>query len=84
MTNEHESAVQNPSGRSERAESMKQFGNRVRARRLEQGLTQIELAEAAAVDRKTVSRIENSRFSPSLINIYAIADALDIEARDLI
>jgi transcriptional regulator with XRE-family HTH domain len=63
---------------------MREFGNRVRARRLEQGLTQLDLAESAGVDRKTVSRIENSRFSPSLINIYAIADALDIEARDLI
>jgi len=84
MTTAHESAGQKPSGRSDRAESMKEFGNRVRARRLEQGLTQLDLAEGAGVDRKTISRIENSRFSPSLINIYAIADALDIEARELI
>jgi transcriptional regulator with XRE-family HTH domain len=84
MTTAHESAGQKPSGRPDRTESLKQFGDRIRARRMERGLTQLELAEGAGVDRKTISRIENSRFSPSLINIYAIADALNVEVRDLI
>ena len=84
MTTAHENAGPKPSARPDRSESLKQFGDRIRARRIHQGLTQAELAEGAGVDRKTISRIENSRFSPSLINIYAIADALDIEARDLI
>jgi len=84
MTTEHENAGHHSSVRPDRAESLKQFGERIRTRRLERGLTQIELAEAAGVDRKTISRIENSRFSPSLINIYAIADALNSEVRDLI
>lgn len=80
----HENAGHRPSGRHDRAGALKQFGDRIRARRLERGLTQLELAESAGVDRKTISRIENSRFSPSLINIYAIADALNVEVRDLI
>jgi transcriptional regulator with XRE-family HTH domain len=84
MTTEHENAGHHSSVRSDRAESLKKFGERIRTCRLERGLTQLELAEAAGVDRKTVSRIENSRFSPSLINIYAIADALNTEVRDLI
>jgi transcriptional regulator with XRE-family HTH domain len=80
----HENAGHRPSGLPDRAAALKQFGNRIRARRMERGLTQLELAESAGVDRKTISRIENSRFSPSLINIYAIADALNVEVRDLI
>jgi transcriptional regulator with XRE-family HTH domain len=84
MTTVHENAGHRASARPDRADSLKQFGERIRARRLERGLTQLELAEGAGVDRKTISRIENSRFSPSLINIYAIADALNIEVRDLI
>lgn len=84
MTTSHENAGHKPSVRPNRAESLKEFGDRIRAQRLERGLTQLELAESAGVDRKTISRIENSRFSPSLINIYAIADALNVEVRDLI
>lgn len=84
MTTAHGNAGKTPSARSNRAESLKEFGERIRAQRIEKGLTQLELAEGAGVDRKTISRIENSRFSPSLINIYAIADALEVEVRDLI
>jgi len=64
--------------------ALKDFGVRVRAARLKNGLTQNELADSAGVDRKTVSRIENSRFSPSLANVLAIATALKMEARDLL
>jgi transcriptional regulator with XRE-family HTH domain len=67
-----------------RHESLRAFGARIRQFRQARGLTQVELAESAGVDRKTISRIENSRFSPSLINVYAIADALDVEARELL
>lgn len=84
MTTAHENAHNQPASRIDRAESLRLFGDRLRARRVERGMTQLELAESAGVDRKTISRIENSRFSPSLINIYAIADALEIEVRDLI
>jgi len=63
---------------------LRAFGARIRQFRQARGLTQVELAERAGVDRKTISRIENSRFSPSLINVYAIADALDVEARELL
>lgn len=70
--------------RNELDRALKDFGNRVRERRVARGLTQIELAEHAGVDRKTISRIENSRFSPSLANVLAIASALSVEARDLL
>lgn len=71
-------------GRHNANESLRAFGERVRHVRQERGLTQVELAESAGVDRKTISRIENSRFSPSLINVYAIAEALDVDAKELL
>ncbi len=70
--------------RSSANESLKEFGERIRHFRTARGLTQVELADSAGVDRKTISRIENSRFSPSLINVFAIADALDVEPRELL
>lgn len=83
------SATLNPNQQSaipriDTEEALKVFGGRVRQARHARGLTQDALASVAGVDRKTISRIENSRFSPSLINVYAIAHALEVDAKDLI
>ena len=67
-----------------RLDSMLSFSRKVKEFRKQRGLTQQDLAEAAQVDRKTISRIENSAYSPSLSSIFAIADALEIEAKDLL
>lgn len=60
------------------------FGARVREFRRARGLTQHQLAESAGIDRKTINRIENSRYSPSLTNVFAIATALNVPANKLI
>jgi len=39
---------------------------RMKSLRIDMGITQGDLAKAAGVDRKTVNRIENGHFSPSL------------------
>ena len=70
--------------RDDRLDSMLSFSRKVKEFRKLRGLTQQDLAEAAQVDRKTISRIENSAYSPSLSSIFAIADALEIEAKDLL
>ncbi|GAA2597873.1 hypothetical protein GCM10010435_91540 [Winogradskya consettensis] len=60
------------------------FGERVRARRRELGLTQEELAELARIDVKTVRMIETGRRTPRPATARMIADALrldDEEAR---
>lgn len=54
------------------------FGKAVRNYRQLRNLTQEELAEQTELDRKTISRLENGLYSPSLDNIWAIAYALDI------
>ena len=82
MSAEHSSHLPTP-GRHQEA-SLRAFGESVRHARVQRGLTQVELAESAGVDRKTISRIENSRFSPSLINVFSIAAALELDPKDLL
>lgn len=59
------------------------FGEKIRTFRRARGLTQQELAENSALDRKTISRIENHQYSPSLSTIFSIAEALEVEPKDL-
>ena len=66
------------------ANELAAFGDRVRQFRAARGMTQLELAEAAGLDRKTVSRVENARFSPTLANVFAIAAGLSVAVNDLI
>ncbi|GAA4593251.1 hypothetical protein GCM10023194_57120 [Planotetraspora phitsanulokensis] len=65
------------------AELRRQFGLRLREIREEHDLTQERLGELAGLDRKTINRIENGMYSPRLDNIFQIADALGITAREL-
>ena len=60
------------------------FGKAVRNYRRLRNLTQEELAEKTELDRKTISRLENGLYSPSLDNIWAIAFALNINPEDLL
>jgi putative transcriptional regulator len=47
--------------------------NRVREQRMQQGLSQAELATALGVSRQTVISIESGRYLPSLPLAFAIA-----------
>ena len=60
------------------------FSQKVKEFRKLRGLTQQDLADAAQVDRKTISRIENSMYSPSLTSLFSIAEALEIHPKDLL
>lgn len=59
------------------------FGLRVRNLRLEQGLSQEELAHLAELDRSYVGGIERGERNVGLDNIYRVADALGVEASEL-
>ena len=61
-----------------------QFGERVKKVRLEQGLSQEDLAEQAELHRNYVSQIECGRRNLSLLNILKIARALKVPASKLI
>ena len=47
-------------------------------------LSQSEVAERAGIDRKTVNRIENERFSPSIDTLTRISVALGVKVSDLL
>ena len=60
------------------------FGKSMKKIRMQAKISQERLAEIAGLDRKTISRIENGHLSPSLDNLWAITDALDMQAYELL
>ncbi|MFB7399802.1 helix-turn-helix domain-containing protein [Streptomyces rubiginosohelvolus] len=61
-----------------------QIGRRLRELREDRGLTQIQLAERAGMDHKTVHRIEYATSDPSLSMLLRLAAALDVELAELL
>lgn len=61
----------------------KLFGERVRELRLARGLSQEELAFKAGIHRTYLGGIERGKRNPSLKNINAVAQALDITLSEL-
>jgi transcriptional regulator with XRE-family HTH domain len=60
------------------------FSRAVRKRRVELGLTQAELAEAAGLHRKTVSRIERGEHVVSMLAAADLARALKFDSIDML
>ena len=52
--------------------------NRVREQRIQQGLSQADLAAALGVSRQTVISIENGRYLPSLPLAFRIARFFEV------
>jgi DNA-binding XRE family transcriptional regulator len=67
-----------------KSHSANQVAKLIRARRIEIGVTQRAVANAAGVNRKTINRIENGHFSPSLDTFFRICTALDVEPKSII
>ncbi|GMV27623.1 MAG: hypothetical protein AMXMBFR58_36540 [Phycisphaerae bacterium] len=55
-------------------------GERVRAARLQRGLSQEQLAEKLGITPETVSRYETGGLPLSLSMLHRVADVLDVEA----
>lgn len=60
------------------------FGERVAARRLELGLTQVTLAKKLGIHQPDLCDIEKGRHAPTLETVEKIAKALDISPGDLL
>lgn len=60
------------------------LGRRVRHRRLYLGISQEALAEAAGLHRTYVGSVERGERNIALINILRLADALDLDAAELV
>lgn len=52
--------------------------------RSKQGLSQQALADIAGIDRKTVNRIENGHFSPSIDTLVRLGDAFRLKPARLL
>ena len=59
------------------------YRNRLKLARVENNLTQAELAEKVEVTRQTIGLIENGKYNPSLNLCIAIAKTLDKTLNDL-
>ena len=59
------------------------FGEVLQELRLQQKLTQDQLAERADTERSHISALERAEKGPSLATIFSLADALKIPAGDL-
>ncbi|WP_196954467.1 helix-turn-helix domain-containing protein [Hymenobacter guriensis] len=60
------------------------FGAHLRTLREARGWSQQELADRADISKPTVYRIETARFSATLDVLAALAQAMDIQLRDLV
>lgn len=60
-----------------------QFGNRVRALRITACLSQEELGDVAELHRNYISDVERGRRNISLKNIEKLANALEVEIKEL-
>ena len=60
-----------------------QFGQRVRATRHAQKISQEELADLCELDRSYIGGVERGERNVSLLNIVKIAQALKISPKDL-
>jgi putative transcriptional regulator len=56
-----------------------EFSLRLKQHRKQMGFSQEELAKNAGIDRKTVNRIENGHFSPSLETLFRLCFVLEVE-----
>lgn len=61
----------------------KTFGERVRELRLAAGFSQEQLAHRAGLDRSYVGQVERGERNVSLDNIYRLAAAISVDAREL-
>lgn len=60
------------------------ISERLKVERNVKGLSQARLAEMAGVDRKTVNRIENGHFCPTLETLLALGTALGVPPHTLV
>lgn len=61
----------------------KQLSRKLKTARIAMDFSQEALAEQAGLERKTINRIENGHFSPSVDSIFRLCKALDVTPSEL-
>jgi transcriptional regulator with XRE-family HTH domain len=65
-------------------QALKELGRIIREKREEKGLTQIEVAEKAELDRNYIGMVERGERNPSYLSLIKIAKGLNITVDQLI
>ena len=60
------------------------LGNRIRSRREELGLNQVELAEKSKLTQASISRIESDRIVPKATTLIVLAIALGLAPNEFL
>lgn len=60
------------------------LGNRIRSRREELGLNQIELAKKTRLTQATISRIESDKLIPKATTLIVLAITLDLAPNEFL
>lgn len=70
----------------EKLEIFKQVGRNIQKIRLSKGLSQVDLVGRIEgnIDTTNISRIEQGRTNPTLLTLYRIAQALEVQLTDLV
>jgi len=63
---------------------IKAVGIRIRELRNQRGISQEELANEAEVPLSQIGRIERGENNPTISTLYVLAQALDVELKELI
>ena len=66
----------------DKSEFNKRLGLLIRKKRIEKGLTQLELADAMNIDYQYISRIERGLISPTLFWVTKLSKAFHIHFSD--
>lgn len=56
------------------------FGNRIKALRIEKGLTQVQLAEDLKVDKSTIAKYETDKIDPSVAMLITFVKYFHVTA----
>jgi transcriptional regulator with XRE-family HTH domain len=62
---------------------LRKLGAAIRAVRLERGLSQEALADAAGIDRSHMGKIERGERNVSVLNVARVSDALNVSVASL-
>jgi DNA-binding XRE family transcriptional regulator len=80
----HNNAASMPNRTKQEDDVLRRFGVKLRAIRIMRGFTQEELAEKAGFSRSYYTEIETGKRNISLLNLYRLAEYLEVSLKDLL
>ena len=66
------------------AEYLKELGKRIKAKRKEKGIKQVDLGYACDIEKQSMSRIEAGNTNPSILLLRKIAEILGVNLSELV